>query len=191
MRIWARARGLGPSITRGRQGDVLLWMAARPVHGQAKFHKGVDLRAAYGQDVQAAGDGRVVFSGPRGLRHHGPGGARRRNQDPLRAPVGGSGFGGGCGLERGKRSVRRGTVAGLPAPICILRSLPPTENRSIHRLQDSWLLGLRPKTRVLAVMADTVLLAIGGGKSSVKGLAGVADFVRSHWYDRLTPWSMR
>jgi murein DD-endopeptidase MepM/ murein hydrolase activator NlpD len=34
-----------------------------PFTGQAKFHKGVDLRAAYGQDVKAAGDGRVVFSG--------------------------------------------------------------------------------------------------------------------------------
>jgi murein DD-endopeptidase MepM/ murein hydrolase activator NlpD len=37
-----------------------------PFTGQAKFHRGVDLRAAYGQDVHAAGDGRVVFSGNQG-----------------------------------------------------------------------------------------------------------------------------
>lgn len=34
-----------------------------PFTGQAKFHKGIDLRAAYGQDVQAAATGRVVFAG--------------------------------------------------------------------------------------------------------------------------------
>ncbi len=31
-----------------------------------KFHQGVDLRAAYGQEVQAAGAGTVVFSGEQG-----------------------------------------------------------------------------------------------------------------------------
>lgn len=34
-----------------------------PFSGQARFHRGMDLRAAYGQDVQAAASGTVVFSG--------------------------------------------------------------------------------------------------------------------------------
>jgi murein DD-endopeptidase MepM/ murein hydrolase activator NlpD len=34
-----------------------------PFTGQARFHRGVDLKAAYGQDVQAAAQGTVVFSG--------------------------------------------------------------------------------------------------------------------------------
>ncbi len=34
-----------------------------PFTGQTKFHKGVDLKAAYGQDVPAAAGGTVVFSG--------------------------------------------------------------------------------------------------------------------------------
>lgn len=37
-----------------------------PFTGAAKFHRGIDLRAAYGEDVQSAGDGRVVFSGQQG-----------------------------------------------------------------------------------------------------------------------------
>jgi murein DD-endopeptidase MepM/ murein hydrolase activator NlpD len=34
-----------------------------PINGHAKFHKGIDVRAAYGQEIQAAGAGTVVFSG--------------------------------------------------------------------------------------------------------------------------------
>jgi murein DD-endopeptidase MepM/ murein hydrolase activator NlpD len=37
-----------------------------PVTGAARFHRGVDIRAAYGQDVPAAAGGRVVISGSQG-----------------------------------------------------------------------------------------------------------------------------
>jgi murein DD-endopeptidase MepM/ murein hydrolase activator NlpD len=37
-----------------------------PIDGAAKFHNGIDIRAAYGQDVQAAGAGRVVSAGTEG-----------------------------------------------------------------------------------------------------------------------------
>lgn len=37
-----------------------------PFTGEAKFHRGVDLRAAYGQEVLAVGGGQVVFSGDQG-----------------------------------------------------------------------------------------------------------------------------
>ncbi len=37
-----------------------------PFTNRMKFHQGVDLRAAYGQEVQAAGAGKVVFSGDQG-----------------------------------------------------------------------------------------------------------------------------
>jgi murein DD-endopeptidase MepM/ murein hydrolase activator NlpD len=34
-----------------------------PFTGKAKFHRGIDVRAAYGEEVNAAGAGRIVFSG--------------------------------------------------------------------------------------------------------------------------------
>jgi murein DD-endopeptidase MepM/ murein hydrolase activator NlpD len=37
-----------------------------PVTHEVKFHQGVDLRAAYGQEVQSAAAGKVVFSGDQG-----------------------------------------------------------------------------------------------------------------------------
>ena len=37
-----------------------------PVSGGMKFHQGVDLRAAYGEEVKSAAAGTVVFSGSRG-----------------------------------------------------------------------------------------------------------------------------
>lgn len=37
-----------------------------PFHGAAKFHRGIDIRAAYGQDVPTAASGRVVSAGTEG-----------------------------------------------------------------------------------------------------------------------------
>jgi murein DD-endopeptidase MepM/ murein hydrolase activator NlpD len=37
-----------------------------PITGETRFHRGVDLRAAYGQEVVATDAGRVVFSGVQG-----------------------------------------------------------------------------------------------------------------------------
>jgi murein DD-endopeptidase MepM/ murein hydrolase activator NlpD len=34
-----------------------------PFTGHAKFHRGIDVKAAYGQEIQSAGGGTVVFSG--------------------------------------------------------------------------------------------------------------------------------
>ena len=50
------------------QGEVTSAFGWRrdPFTNRLKFHQGVDLRAAYGQEVQAAGAGTVVFSGDQG-----------------------------------------------------------------------------------------------------------------------------
>jgi murein DD-endopeptidase MepM/ murein hydrolase activator NlpD len=37
-----------------------------PITGEARFHRGVDVRAAYGQDIPAMQAGKVVFSGNQG-----------------------------------------------------------------------------------------------------------------------------
>jgi murein DD-endopeptidase MepM/ murein hydrolase activator NlpD len=37
-----------------------------PINGAATFHRGIDIRAAYGQDIEAAGPGRVVSAGAQG-----------------------------------------------------------------------------------------------------------------------------
>jgi murein DD-endopeptidase MepM/ murein hydrolase activator NlpD len=37
-----------------------------PINGATKFHKGVDLRAAYGEEVRAAADGKIEFAGIQG-----------------------------------------------------------------------------------------------------------------------------
>jgi murein DD-endopeptidase MepM/ murein hydrolase activator NlpD len=37
-----------------------------PIDGAARFHRGIDIRAAYGQDIQAVGAGRVVSAGSEG-----------------------------------------------------------------------------------------------------------------------------
>lgn len=39
---------------------------ADPFHGAAKFHRGIDIRAAYGQDVPTAAPGRVISAGTEG-----------------------------------------------------------------------------------------------------------------------------
>jgi murein DD-endopeptidase MepM/ murein hydrolase activator NlpD len=39
---------------------------ADPFHGAAKFHRGIDIRAAYGQDIPSAASGRVVSAGTEG-----------------------------------------------------------------------------------------------------------------------------
>jgi murein DD-endopeptidase MepM/ murein hydrolase activator NlpD len=54
-----------------------------PISGVGTFHRGIDIRAAYGDEIQAAGEGRVVFSGEQNgygttvvIEH--PGGVRTR-----------------------------------------------------------------------------------------------------------------
>jgi len=84
-------RGLMPARTEPAEGIELpgghvtspFGWRRDPIHGAVKFHHGIDIRAAYGQDIQAAGAGRVVSAGTEGgygetvvIEH--PGGLRTR-----------------------------------------------------------------------------------------------------------------
>lgn len=51
---------LAPDIT-----SAFGWRAD-PFHGGARFHGGIDLRAAYGREVPVAAPGRVIFAGEQG-----------------------------------------------------------------------------------------------------------------------------
>jgi murein DD-endopeptidase MepM/ murein hydrolase activator NlpD len=71
------AMPLAPDVT-----SAFGWRAD-PFHGGARFHGGIDLRAAYGREVPVAAPGRVVFAGEQGsygqtvvVEH--PGGYRTR-----------------------------------------------------------------------------------------------------------------
>jgi murein DD-endopeptidase MepM/ murein hydrolase activator NlpD len=71
-----RATGAGEAHTPATDAAVPLPVAAPlsshfgwradPFHGQARFHRGVDIAAAYGREVPAAGTGDVVFAGEDG-----------------------------------------------------------------------------------------------------------------------------
>jgi murein DD-endopeptidase MepM/ murein hydrolase activator NlpD len=52
-------------IPAGKVTSAFGWRAD-PFHGAAKFHRGIDIRAAYGQDVPTAASGRVVSAGTEG-----------------------------------------------------------------------------------------------------------------------------
>jgi flagellar protein FlgJ len=56
----ALAMPFAPDIT-----SAFGWRAD-PIHGGARFHGGIDLRAAYGREVPVAAPGRVVFAGEHG-----------------------------------------------------------------------------------------------------------------------------
>lgn len=53
------------AMARARVTSDFGWRAD-PFSGVSKFHKGIDLRAAYGEEVQAPAAGTVVFSGDQG-----------------------------------------------------------------------------------------------------------------------------
>lgn len=52
-------------IPTGKVTSAFGWRAD-PFHGAATFHRGIDIRAAYGQDVPTAASGRVVSAGTEG-----------------------------------------------------------------------------------------------------------------------------
>jgi murein DD-endopeptidase MepM/ murein hydrolase activator NlpD len=59
------ARGVESESIEMPEGDVTSAFGWRrdPFNGAATFHRGIDIRAAYGQDIQAAGPGRVISAG--------------------------------------------------------------------------------------------------------------------------------
>jgi murein DD-endopeptidase MepM/ murein hydrolase activator NlpD len=59
----------GPAFLSGTVTSPYGWRRD-PFHGGAVFHKGVDVRAAYGEAVGAAAPGRVVFAGEQGGYGH-------------------------------------------------------------------------------------------------------------------------
>jgi len=65
----AETAGEGPANAAGSPGLKVTsqfgWRSD-PFTGQARFHKGVDISAAYGQEIGAAAAGKVVFSGEQG-----------------------------------------------------------------------------------------------------------------------------
>jgi murein DD-endopeptidase MepM/ murein hydrolase activator NlpD len=52
-------------VPRGRVSSAYGWRPD-PFNGASKFHSGIDVAQAYGQDVRAAAGGRVAFAGDRG-----------------------------------------------------------------------------------------------------------------------------
>ena len=52
-------------VPRGRVSSAYGWRSD-PFNGAPKFHNGIDVAQAYGQDVRAAAGGRVAFAGDRG-----------------------------------------------------------------------------------------------------------------------------
>jgi murein DD-endopeptidase MepM/ murein hydrolase activator NlpD len=60
-----RAEGKALSLGLGTITSGFGWRAD-PFHGAAKFHRGIDIRAAYGQDIPTAASGRVVSAGTEG-----------------------------------------------------------------------------------------------------------------------------
>jgi murein DD-endopeptidase MepM/ murein hydrolase activator NlpD len=59
------ADGLNLRVPHGRVSSAYGWRQD-PINGAPRFHNGIDVAQAYGQDVKAAAAGRVAFSGDRG-----------------------------------------------------------------------------------------------------------------------------
>lgn len=66
-RVLNSASGTEPSldIPTGKVTSEFGWRMD-PIHGAPRFHRGIDIRAAYGQDVPSAANGRVVSAGTEG-----------------------------------------------------------------------------------------------------------------------------